>query len=71
MIRWMAGHPVAANLLMIILLVWGGMSTLNIRQIPKLDPLVPVHLTNQRVGVGSALGDPVTNFVNLHRAVFP
>ena len=32
MIRWMAGHPVAANLLMIILLVWGGMSILNIRQ---------------------------------------
>ena len=32
MIRWMAGHPVAANLLMIILLAWGGMSTFNIRQ---------------------------------------
>ena len=27
MIRWMAEHKVAANLLMLILLVWGGMST--------------------------------------------
>ncbi|MAA91188.1 MAG: acriflavin resistance protein, partial [Deltaproteobacteria bacterium] len=32
MIRWMAEHKVAANLLMLILLFWGGMSTLNIKQ---------------------------------------
>ena len=32
MIRWMAEHKVAANLLMLILLVWGGMSTLNLKQ---------------------------------------
>ena len=30
MIRWMAEHKVAANLLMLILLIWGGMSTLNL-----------------------------------------
>ena len=32
MIRWMAEHKVAANLLMLILLIWGGMSTLNLKQ---------------------------------------
>ena len=32
MIRWMAEHKVAANLLMLILLIWGGMSTFNLKQ---------------------------------------
>ena len=32
MIRWMAEHKVAANLLMLIILVWGGMSIMNIKQ---------------------------------------
>ena len=32
MIRWMAEHKVAANLLMLILLFWGGISTLNLKQ---------------------------------------
>ena len=32
MIRWMAGHPVAANLLMTLILVGGAVSVVNIKQ---------------------------------------
>ena len=32
MIRWMAGHPVAANLLMTLILVGGAVSVFNIKQ---------------------------------------
>ena len=32
MIRWMAGHPVAANLLMTLILVGGAVSVFNVKQ---------------------------------------
>ena len=57
MIRWMAEHKVAANLLMLILLIWGGMSTLNLKQ--ELFPEFELDLIRASISYPGATPEEV------------
>ncbi|MDP7631079.1 MAG: efflux RND transporter permease subunit, partial [SAR324 cluster bacterium] len=52
MIRWMAGHPVAANLLMTLILVGGALSVFNIKQ--EIFPEFEVDRVNVSVAYAGA-----------------